>query len=821
LPDISVVIPSRDRRGMLLEALDALANQTLAWERYEVIPVVDGSADGTAEALRDLTVPYRLRPIVQPPRGRAAACNAGIRAAEASIVVLLDDDMLPTASFLEAHLQAHRGPGRRGVLGPVPIVSVSGRNAAARYVAKKFERHLARLDSGTPIGFRELYTGNFSAHAADLRAAGLFDESFAAYGNEDGELGIRLLDSGVQLGYEHAALAWQRYTKTFANLAVDNEAKGRTAVMLSRRHPRAMSELKLSQRASRRLRLGRASLFLFSRLDRRSSARLVAAFRLLELLSPSLAEYLCPAILDHFYWRGARSESARLDAAADGEALPERRRNARLRSVDWRFLLPDPSPEIAVCFDRRLRVATELVAGRVLSPIEATRGCDLAVLVDPDVPRLSAARQALKSGGVCYVEVGPRLLTRSQAIKHRLEEAGFDSVQTYWPWPNPRAAHVWLPMDSRGPVRYYIATRATRRGVVRRSLHAFGHVLAACAVRVGAAPVIVAVARNPVAEAAEGHSTTASLHLLLTGGPRSISKAVTLNFANEASTPSSVVKMSRTPEARAGLMREVEMLRFLERERPDLTGVPHVVDVEDARAARVVETPVVGKPMHGDLRNDTLDRHAALVTDWVTGLARRDRTPSSDTVGPDLIDAIKAGFRHDHRTALTDREWQECEAYLSELDGLPAVPEHRDLGPWNIFLGRDGVGVIDWESAVPRGLPALDLIYFLVYASGYALHVLDDFGLIEVYRAVRDPRTRLGSLATDALRRYCFALDLDLGQLPALHLLTWMVHARSEYRRATEDAGALGPPRIADRGLFLGLWRAELSIAREADLAVT
>ena len=163
--------------------------------------------------MRDLSVPYRLRPIVQGPKGRAAACNAGIRAAEAAIVVLLDDDMLPSASFLEAHVRAHRDGRRLGVLGPVPIESVSDRNAAARYMAKKFGRHLAKLAGGASIGFRELYTGNFSARADDLREAGLFDEAFAAYGNEDGELGIRLLDAGITLVYEPGALAKQRYTK--------------------------------------------------------------------------------------------------------------------------------------------------------------------------------------------------------------------------------------------------------------------------------------------------------------------------------------------------------------------------------------------------------------------------------------------------------------------------------------------------------------------------------------------------------------------------------------------------------------------------------
>ena len=129
-------------------------------------------------------------------------------------------------------------------------------------------------------------------------------------------------------------------TQSFRTLADDNEAKGRTAVMLSRLHPRARSNLKLAERASRRLRLGRATLFLLARCDHGFPARVVAGFTLLERASPSLAEYLCPAILDYFYWRGARSELARVSASAGRTGIPERTRNASLRRADWRFCRP-------------------------------------------------------------------------------------------------------------------------------------------------------------------------------------------------------------------------------------------------------------------------------------------------------------------------------------------------------------------------------------------------------------------------------------------------------------------------------------------------
>jgi glycosyltransferase involved in cell wall biosynthesis/Ser/Thr protein kinase RdoA (MazF antagonist) len=820
LPDVSVVIPTRDRRDLLLEALRALATQTLATERYEVIPVVDGSADRTVEALAELETPYVLRPIVQPPKGRAGACNSGMRAAEGTIIVLLDDDMVPSPDFLAAHLRAHAAGDHLGVLGPVPIIPGMEGNAAERYVAKKFDRHLARLASGVPIGFRELYTGNFSARASDLRRVGLFDESFTVYGNEDGELGIRLLEAGVRLLYDPAALARQRFTKTFADLARDNEAKGRTAVMLSRKHPLAISQLKLSARPTRRLRLGRATLFSLTRVSSRLPEALVAGFGMLERVSPSLAEYLCPAILDYFYWRGARAEAHDADYSAEHVRPAEASRNALLRRADWRFLLPDPSPVMTVCYDPALRRAAALMSAHLMDPSDMPQDCNLAVLVDPDRRTLASAREALKPGGVCYVEWGPLKMIRSDVAARRLTQAGYGSVRCYWPWPRRGAAHVWLPLDSPSAIRYYLATRASRPYFPTRLAHAVGHAIAALAIRAGVAGTIVAVAQKPASHGEEGRifdATAGSRQLLLTGGPRSISKAVSVVFAGPDPLPESIVKMNRTPEARAGIMREAEMLRYLERDRSSLTGVPRVVSVEDLTdITRVVETPLEGRPLHGELRRENLARNADMVTEWALGLAGLEPRASAEALWSELADPIVARFRRAYGPELDEREWQESQRILAALDDMPVVPEHRDLGPWNMLVDRGRLGVVDWESAVPRGLPALDLIYFILYAVGYATGVRRHRRLLDVYRAVRDVDTPFGALANDALRRYCGALGVDPGQLRALHLLTWMVHARSEHRRQIEDAGSRSLRHVADQSFFVGLWRMELATGQRA-----
>jgi hypothetical protein len=342
-----------------------------------------------------------------------------------------------------------------------------------------------------------------------------------------------------------------------------------------------------------------------------------------------------------------------------------------------------------------------------------------------------------------------------------------------------------------------------------RIAHHVGHAIAIVAVRLGVAPQIVTVAQKPPSEGAAAGS-----RLLLTGGPRSISKAVSIEFSRGEPLPRSIIKANRTPEARAGLKGEAEILRFLERHRPGLPGVPRVMSLtEESDIVRLVESPIAGTPLHGELSLGTLDAYAQRVIDWAIALAGRDEDHTLDGPISDIVDPITRRFRDDYGSVIDEREWQEGQRILAGLRDVPIVPEHRDLGPWNILVSRGWIGVLDWESAVLRGLPALDLIYFLLYAVGYAMGVREHRRLIEVYRQVRDPATPMGALADESLRRYCRAVGVNPEYLRALHILTWMVHSRSEHQRHQEDAEivASGPGR---QSLFFPLWRAELQVPR-------
>jgi GT2 family glycosyltransferase len=309
-PTLSVVIPTFQRRAALARLLGALEAQTLDAKDYEVVVAVDGSTDGTVEMLADRPTPYTLRWVHQANRGRAAACNRGIAAALGEVVLILDDDMQPEPGCLAVHVQAHAARERLGVLGAVPIVARADAPRVVRHIAAKFNAHLDKLARpGQPVTFRDFYSGHFSIRRALLDAVGGFDEAFREYGNEDGELAVRLLAAGVRLRYEPRAVAIQHYDKSFAALARDTFAKGRTAVLCAQKHPDTLRYLKIGSDGATALkrRAVRRVLLALTRVAPPVQGAVIRLVALAERASPARVDTCYSIALDYFYWLGARS----------------------------------------------------------------------------------------------------------------------------------------------------------------------------------------------------------------------------------------------------------------------------------------------------------------------------------------------------------------------------------------------------------------------------------------------------------------------------------------------------------------------------------
>lgn len=105
-PDISVVIPTYNRKERVLDAIKSALAQGDA--NFEVIVVDDGSTDGTVEYLRALDLPIRL--VTKANGGASSARNAGVKEARGRYIALLDSDDLWLPGKLAAqfeYLQSH------------------------------------------------------------------------------------------------------------------------------------------------------------------------------------------------------------------------------------------------------------------------------------------------------------------------------------------------------------------------------------------------------------------------------------------------------------------------------------------------------------------------------------------------------------------------------------------------------------------------------------------------------------------------------------------------------------------------------------------
>ncbi|MBI3013693.1 MAG: glycosyltransferase [Candidatus Tectomicrobia bacterium] len=106
VPQVSVVIPTYNRRHFLPEAVASVRRQT--YRDWELIIVDDGSEDGTREMLEKLGGPVRL--LFTEHRGVSAARNRGLAEARGKYIAYLDSDDLwhphklqIQVEYMEAH----------------------------------------------------------------------------------------------------------------------------------------------------------------------------------------------------------------------------------------------------------------------------------------------------------------------------------------------------------------------------------------------------------------------------------------------------------------------------------------------------------------------------------------------------------------------------------------------------------------------------------------------------------------------------------------------------------------------------------------------
>jgi len=243
-PDISVIVPTYNRAPLLGDGLASLlAQEGVA---LEVVVVDDGSTDGTAALLGAWRDP-RLRVLVRPHAGIAAARNAGVAAARGPFIAFHDSDDLALPGRLAlpvGYLRAHA---------EIDLVVQNGRMLRPEDDPAGEEKpwippRVARSLAARSIGIAEVFRWNlgqlqgmcFTRRA--LEATGPFDRGFEILDDLDLVLRVTLRFRAVFL--DVPAFAYRRHA---AGVARDRDRVRdesiRLADKLVREHPEALERL--------------------------------------------------------------------------------------------------------------------------------------------------------------------------------------------------------------------------------------------------------------------------------------------------------------------------------------------------------------------------------------------------------------------------------------------------------------------------------------------------------------------------------------------------------------------------------------------------
>ena len=226
-PEISVVIPTYNRKDALERCLNALRKQILHNATFEVLVIDDGSAEDVQSLVKECA-DDRITCIRQEQSGANAARNRGLAEARAPVILFLNDDTIAEPDLLARHLALHASY-------PEQEVAVLGRMtihpdfAANPLSPLHHDASFAPLAGQEEVGWTAFFTCNLSVKAAFLARHGQFDERLRWH--EDIELGQRLVPHGLRLLYAPEALGYHWHSLDEAQFLRIAEREG-TALAL-------------------------------------------------------------------------------------------------------------------------------------------------------------------------------------------------------------------------------------------------------------------------------------------------------------------------------------------------------------------------------------------------------------------------------------------------------------------------------------------------------------------------------------------------------------------------------------------------------------
>lgn len=234
---VSLVIPTNRPAACLTPCLNAIAGLDFALDEVEVVVVFNGVADGAAPPGGPW--PFRLVTDNLPEANICAAKNRALDHAAGQWIILINDDTFVEPSFVAAHLAAHRGLDRPGM--------VLGRSVWKTYDDETvFDRMIAgtsmiffydRLVPHRWYNFRHAWNLNLSLHRRYADAI-RFDERLRPVNFDDVEWAYRMEEvCGLKVWYAPEAVSLHDHRYTLDGYLHREYHLGQMAALLWRCNP--------------------------------------------------------------------------------------------------------------------------------------------------------------------------------------------------------------------------------------------------------------------------------------------------------------------------------------------------------------------------------------------------------------------------------------------------------------------------------------------------------------------------------------------------------------------------------------------------------
>jgi len=225
---ISVIVPGYNVQRTLDACLEALLDQTMPRDRYEIIYVDDASTDGSVEVAQRYPEVALIR--LEANRGQANARNVGLAQAKGEIILFTDADCEPARDWIEAMLKPFADAAVDGAKG---IYGTRQTSLVARFAQLEYETRYEIMRRQSAIDFIDTYSAGY--RRAVLERHGGFDPSFRI--DEDQELSFRLAAAGHKMVFNPAALVYHQHPATLGRYLRRKYHIGYWKALVLHRHP--------------------------------------------------------------------------------------------------------------------------------------------------------------------------------------------------------------------------------------------------------------------------------------------------------------------------------------------------------------------------------------------------------------------------------------------------------------------------------------------------------------------------------------------------------------------------------------------------------